>query len=94
MDSEKVTKFYIDSNNLEKWIHQNNAEYTGAFYEGCLLDNFVLVTDKGFAAVYEHYVNCWTSDYYVEYQKGAAQKVWKKWYDFEKKYLEECNKEA
>lgn len=89
MNTEKVTRFYIDSNNLEKWIHQNNAEYTGDFYEGCLLDNFVLVTDKGFAAVYEHYVNCWTSNYYVEYQKGAAQTVWKKWYDFEEKYIAE-----
>lgn len=82
-DENHITKFYLSANELEKWIHQNNAEYTGDFIEGCLLDNFVLVTKKGFAAIYEHYLTPWSSDYYIEYQKGAAQNVFKKWYDFE-----------
>lgn len=78
-----LTKFRISPKNLEKWMHQNEAEYTGAFVEGCLLDNFVLACKRGFAAVYEHYLNCWSSDYLIEFQPGAAQEVWKNWYRFE-----------
>lgn len=78
-----VTSFRISPENLEKWMHQNRAEYTGAFVEGRLLDNFVLVCKRGFAAVYEHYLNCWSSDYLIEFQPGTAQGVWKNWYKFE-----------
>ena len=68
---------------FEKWIHQNGAEYTGDYIEGCLLDSFVMVTRRGFAAFYENYINEWTSDYYVEFQPGAAQAVFSNWYKFE-----------
>lgn len=79
----RLTKLRISPKNLEKWMHQNEAKYTGVFVEGCLLDNFVLVCKRGFAAVYEHYLNCWSSDYLIEFQSGAAQSVWKNWYKFE-----------
>ena len=46
-------------------------------------DNLVLACKRGFAAVYEHYLNCWSSDYLIEFQPGAAQGVWKNWYKFE-----------
>ena len=78
-----VTSFRISPENLGKWMHQNRAEYTGAFVEGCLLGNFELACKRGFAAVYEHYLNCWSSDYLIEFQPGAAQGVWKNWYKFE-----------
>lgn len=68
---------------MEKWMHQNGASYTGTIVEGCLLDNFVLVCRRGFAAVYEHYLNCWSSNYLVEFEPGAAQNVWERWYQFE-----------
>lgn len=86
-----MTRFCIDPKNLEKWMHQNGANYTGTMVEGCLLDNFVLVCKRGYAAVYEHYLNCWSSDYLVEFEPGAAQGVWRRWYQFE---TAAANKEA
>lgn len=68
---------------FHKWRHQNSAEFTGDYVEGCLLDSFVMSTRRGFAAFYENYVNEWTSDYYVEFQAGAAQDVFSNWYKFE-----------
>lgn len=78
-----MTRFRIESKDLEKWIHQNKAEYTGDFVDGRLLDNFVLACKRGIAAVYEHYLNCWTSDYLVEFEPGKAEEVWRHWYEFE-----------
>ena len=78
-----MTRFYIAPKKLEKWMHQNGASYTGTMVEGCLLDNFVLICKRGYAAVYEHYLNCWNSDYLVEFEPGAAQEVWRQWYQFE-----------
>lgn len=89
MNTGKIVKFYITGDQLEKWLHQNKACYTGAFEEGNLLDNFVVDTPKGFAVFRESYVNCWTSRYYVEYAINRNGKwcesfrnVWKNWYDF------------
>lgn len=84
---------------MEKWMHQNGASYTGTMVEGCLLDNFVLVCRRGFAAVYEHYLNCWSSNYLVEFEPGAAQNVWERWYQFETAAVSEetepiCGKES
>jgi hypothetical protein len=71
--------------NLGKWMHQNKASYAGVFVEGCLQDNFVLACKRGFAAVYEHYLNDWSSDYLVEFEPGTAQEVWRRWYEFEER---------
>ena len=78
-----MMEFSISPKGLEKWMHQNQVEYTGDFVEGTLLDNFVIACKRGFAAVYEHRLNEWSSDYRVEYETGAAQKVWSRWYQFE-----------
>lgn len=78
-----ITTIRIGATELEKWMHQNEAEYTGDFAEGGLLDNFMLACKRGFAAVYEHYLNCWSSDYLIEFESGAAQDVWENWYRFE-----------
>ena len=62
-----MTIFRLDPKALNKWMHQNEAEYTGDYFYGTLLDNFTVITKRGFAAIYEHYVNCWTSDYLVKF---------------------------
>ena len=80
-----VTCLRLDADKLEKWMHQNKADFTGDYIEGCLLDNFVISTKRGYAAVYENYVNTWTSDYYIEFQPGAARDVFRRWYEFEYK---------
>lgn len=85
-NAEGVTRFRLDPGPaFEKWVHQNGAEYAGDYIDGCLLDNFVMATRRGYAAFYEHYVNEWTSDYYVEFQPGPAQIVFSNWYEFERK---------
>lgn len=80
-----VTCFRLDPNQLEKWMFQNKAGFAGDYIEGCLLDNFVIATKRGYAAVYENYLNEWSSDYYIEFQPGAAQDVFIKWYEYENK---------
>lgn len=77
-----MTRFYIDPKDLAVWLHQNEAEYTGDFVDGCLLDNFVVSTKNGVAAVYEHYLNAWSSDYLVEFERGDGANVWRRWYEF------------
>ena len=77
--------FILQPRYLEMWLHQNEAQYTGDYIEGCLLDNFVVMTRRGFAAIYEKYVNANQSTYMVEFEKGAAQEVWCRWYDFEER---------
>lgn len=85
LNANSITRFYIGSGKeFKTWCKQNAAQYSGAYVEGCLLDNFVMMTKRGFAAFYEHYLNEWCSDYYVEFQPGPAQDVWANWYKFEK----------
>ena len=52
-----IKKFLLDPAALDKWMYQNKAIYTGDYIEGCLLDNFVVGTRRGYAAIYENYIN-------------------------------------
>lgn len=81
-----IKKFLLDPAALDKWMYQNKAIYTGDYIEGCLLDNFVVGTRRGYAAIYENYINANRSGYYVEFEPGPAQNVFKNWYVFENKY--------
>ena len=78
-----IKALHVGSCELNKWLHQNKADYTGLFVDGCLLDNFVVVTKRGFAAIYEEYLNPNSSGYYIEFQTGTAQDVFRNWYKFE-----------
>lgn len=78
-----MKKIILGSTKLDKWLHQNKAEYTGDFVEGVLLDNFVVMTKRGFAAVYEKYLNSNASGYEIHFETGTAQNVFKEWYEFE-----------
>lgn len=78
-----VTIFNLNPSAFEKWMHQNKAEYTGDFVDGCLLDNFVVSTKRGYAAIYERYINNQTSGYRVEFQPGTAEDVFQHWCEFE-----------
>ena len=85
-----MTQFCIGSTKLDKWLHQNKAHYTGAGCEGCLLENFIVETKRGYAAIYEHYLNPNSSDYRIEFvdfkngwKNGECDALWARWYDFE-----------
>lgn len=90
--NDGVTVFTLDPSHLGQWIRQNGAEYTGDFVPGCLQDNFVMYTRRGYAAVYEHFCNEWSSDFYIEFQPGVAQDVFRRWYEFENEYNAEYGK--
>lgn len=73
-----ATTFYLAPDLLNKWMHQNKAERID-FVDGCLLDNLLVSTPRGYAAIYEHFVNAWESNYIVEFQTGAATDIIDKW---------------
>lgn len=85
-----MKKYYLNPLHFEKWMHQNKGNYTGMFLECSLLDNFVIETKRGFAFVYEHYVNPNMSDYLVEFIPYKNTKeidvALSAWYDFYDKY--------
>lgn len=81
---KQAKTFYLNPQALEKWLHQNKAEYTGKFAEGVLLDSFVVQTKRGYAALIERATTEWTSAYTVIFQEGAAPVVWWKWYELER----------
>lgn len=57
---------------LEKWMVQNDTEYTGDFIEGTLLDNFLIWTRRGMAIITECFENCWSSSYLVRWSKDES----------------------
>ena len=55
-------------------------------------DSRAVKTKRGVAAIYEHALNEWTSNYYVEFtdykngfKNGEVDKIWSDWYTFEEK---------
>ena len=80
---ENIKEFDIDPKYFEKWFYQNRGEYTGDFIKGVLLDNFIIATKRGFAAVYEKYCNEWSSCYHIVFETGTARNMFKQWYEFE-----------
>ena len=65
-----MKKFLVGSCDMDRWLHQNEAELSGDYFEGCLLDNFFVWTKNGSAGIYEHFLNPNASCYLVEFQRG------------------------
>lgn len=87
-----VTRFRIEPQNLEKWLHQNKADYLGDYFDGVLLDNFTVMTKKGYAAIYENFVNTNQSDYLVEFASFKnSDRIFNKWNKVIDDYLDMIN---
>ena len=90
----QITSFFLNPCDLEKWMYQNKAEYTGNYVEGVLQDSFVVATKRGYAFFYDHCLNAWSSDYavyFIPYKAGGKHmksydKLWAEWLTFEDKY--------
>lgn len=68
-----MTKINLQAGQLDKFLHQNGADVIDSF-DGCLLDNLLCTTKhNGTMAIYERYINCWTSGYYIEYSKDPEE---------------------
>ena len=59
--------FYID--NLDKWLHQNAADIWD-FSEGSLIDNYIVRTRRGYAAIIEKYATEWSSRHKVYFSRN------------------------
>lgn len=55
-------KKYRFSGNIDKLLYQNDGEIIDCI-EGCLIDNYLISTKRGYIALIEAFVNSWTSDY-------------------------------
>lgn len=84
-----VKSFILNPQKLDMWLHQNQAEYTGDFLPGSLLDEFVVATKNGIAAIYEKYVGPYTSHYRVEFERGLGENVMHRWNKHEAAYIAE-----
>ena len=78
-----MTTFVLEMD-LQKWLYQNGVTDDGCleYVGGCLLDNMIVQTKRGFAAIYEKYQNTNSSVHKVEFQPGDAPDVWKNWEKF------------
>lgn len=54
-------------NELAKWLEQNKAKCIECV-EGNLIDNALYACERGYAAIYERFINTWTSAYEVHFQ--------------------------
>lgn len=89
-----MRQFYIDKIKImDTWCKQNDGETVDGV-DGCLLDNFVVACRRGWAFVYEHYLNPWASNYLVKFvpykDEDGCRAAWDEWETFR----EEVEKET
>ena len=79
---------------MDKWMHQNSARYTGAFFEGVLLDNYVLDCRRGYAAVYERYATPNSSVPHIKFapykDRAAVDALWSEFYERQEEAERSC----
>lgn len=75
-----MTKGYLPSSGINKFLYQNKAEIVEG-YDGCLLDNGLYQAKNGMFALYEHYLNTWSSDYLMIFAR-TKEEIDKLWNDF------------
>ena len=59
---------------LGKFLRQNEAAIVDMF-EGSLLDNYLFDTKRGIMAIYETFVNEWTSTYTVLFATEPGERI-------------------
>lgn len=75
----KCRHLYLDPSRLQEFCEKNQVGEQIDSFEGTLLDGFIAGFPGGYIAFYPHYLNCWSSDYYIEYGCGDARNVWYNW---------------
>ena len=82
-----MTVFYWNGN-IDKLLHQNAAE-TEDYLEGCLQDNMLMACRRGYMAIYEHYLNPWSSNhkvFFAPYKNAPdCEKLLQDWETFKEK---------
>ena len=85
----KCRHLYLDPSRLQEFCEKNKVGEQIDSFEGTLLDGFISAFPGGYAAFYPHYLNCWSSDYYVEYGYGDARNVWYNWDNYKAQFESE-----
>ena len=67
-----MKEFFINPDFLDTYIEQNKAECI-EYIEGCLQDNGLYIAKNGFFAVYEHYINEWTSNLKIIFARTNSE---------------------
>ena len=75
----KCLHLYLDPKRLQEFCEYNQVGEPIDSFEGTLLDGFIAAFPGDYIAFYPHYLNSWSSDYYVEYGYGDARNVWYNW---------------
>lgn len=75
----KCRHLYLDPSRLQEFCEKNQVGEQIDSFEGTLPDGFIAGFPGGYIAFYPHYLNCWLSDYYIEYGYGDARNVWYNW---------------
>ena len=72
-----MIKKYRYTGSIDKLMHQNKAEYIDCI-EGCLLDNLLLATKRGYIALIETFATTNSSVYtlYFSTEETAIYKIW------------------
>ncbi len=80
-----MKKFYLNPTYYNMWEHQQRYNKKGCcqcefMREGVLLDSFLIYCKNGIALLQDHFLNCWTSDYYVMFarynDKDDINEIW------------------
>ena len=72
-----IKSYRMNGYNVEKFIHQNDAEIIDGV-DGCLLDDILLYARRGLIAIFETYVNPNLSAYTVHFSTDADE-IYRLW---------------
>ena len=74
-----MNAYKVRTLNIDKLLYQNQGEILDII-EGCLIDNFLIATKRGYILLIERYVNCWTSEHVLYFSKDEKEinNIWYK----------------
>ena len=77
-----MIKAYRYTGSIDKLMHQNKAEYIDCI-EGCLLDNLLISTKRGYIALMETYQNSNSSIYTLNFSTDSNE-IYHLWENLER----------
>lgn len=84
----KIVKFQFNPKYFEQFLNLVDGEIIECV-EGCLLDNFLIYSKLGTIVVYEHYLNCGSSDFLILIQDSKETEIETQWWKYYEKNVEE-----
>lgn len=82
-----MREMILGADRLEMWIHQNEGIVDDVI-EGSLLDNLLVYCKRGVAIIKERYVNEWSSNYHIYFERGEGNEIFRIWDEIQAAYDE------